>query len=96
MFDVKTMNSQAKLAPIHIRARASQRSLIDKAAAMVRKNRSDFMLEASCQYAEDVILNARLIQLDPLSYNQFVAALDAPVAQNETLRQLLHKKSPWE
>jgi uncharacterized protein (DUF1778 family) len=36
--------TQNRAAPINIRARLTQRNLIDKAAAMLNKNRSDFML----------------------------------------------------
>jgi hypothetical protein len=34
--------TQNRAAPINIRARSTQRNLIDKAAAMLNKNRSDF------------------------------------------------------
>ena len=38
--------------PINLRARAEQRELIDPAAALLGKNRSDFMLDAACRQAE--------------------------------------------
>ena len=39
---------------INIRARQRQRDLIDEAAAVLGKNRSDFMLETACREAEAV------------------------------------------
>jgi uncharacterized protein (DUF1778 family) len=42
---------------INIRAQARQRDLIDRAAARQGRTRSDFMLDASCREAEDVLLS---------------------------------------
>ena len=36
--------------PINLRARAEQRELIDQAAELLGKNRSDFMLDAACDW----------------------------------------------
>jgi len=38
--------------PIHIRAKKKQKDLIYTAAALLGKNRSDFMLETACREAE--------------------------------------------
>ncbi len=40
---------------INIHARQRQRDLIDEAAAVLGKNRSDFMLETACREAESVL-----------------------------------------
>ena len=88
--------TQNKIAPINIRALEEQRTLIDKAASRLNKTRSDFMLEAACQEAENVLLDQRLFLADENTFNAFYALLDAPVAGNEALRQLLNQKSPWE
>jgi uncharacterized protein (DUF1778 family) len=42
---------------INIPAKAGQRDLIDQAAEWQGRSRSDFMLDASCRAAEDVLLN---------------------------------------
>jgi len=88
--------TQNRAAPINIRARIAQRNLIDKAAAMLNKNRSDFMLEAACREAENVLLDQRLFLLDDKRYKSFAALIDAPVKDNPSLRKLLHGKAPWE
>jgi len=87
---------QNRAAPINIRARTTQRNLIDKAAAMLNKNRSDFMLEAACREAENVLLDQRLFLVDDETYNTFATLIDAPVKDNPALRKLLHDKAPWE
>ena len=42
---------------INLRALPEQRDLIDHAASLLGKNRSDFMLEAACDRAQAVILD---------------------------------------
>jgi uncharacterized protein (DUF1778 family) len=81
---------------INLRASQKQRSLIDRAAAALGKNRSDFMLEASCREAESVLLDRRYFALDADRFKEFTAMLDEPPASNPRLRRLLSEKSPWE
>ena len=88
--------TQNRAAPINIRARPAQRNLIDKAAAMLNKNRSDFMLEAACREAENVLLDRRLFLVDEKTHQAFEALLDAPINDNPALRILLNSKAPWE
>ena len=88
--------TQNRAVPINLRARSSQRNLIDKAAAMSNKNRSDFMLEAACREAENVLLDQRLFLVDDKAWQAFETLIDAPVKDNPALRKLLHDKAPWE
>jgi uncharacterized protein (DUF1778 family) len=81
---------------INLRASQKQRSLIDRAAEATGKNRSDFMLEASCREAESVLLDRRYFVLDPRTFEEFTAMLDAPPASNPRLRRLLREKAPWD
>src|SRR3546814_20697407 len=71
---------------INLRASRKQRTLIDRAAEALGKNRSDFMLEASCREAESVLLDRRYFLLDAERYEQFVIMLDSPPAANPKQR----------
>lgn len=88
--------AQNKIAPINIRALEEQRTLIDKAASRLNKTRSEFMLEVACQEAENVLLDQRLFLGNEDTVNAFQALLDAPVADNGALHQLLNQNAPWE
>jgi len=88
--------AQTREAPINIRARYVQRDLIDQAAALLNKSRSDFMLEAACQAAEDVLLDQRLFSLDVKAFAAFEKTLKTPVGDVVALRKLLAEKAPWE
>lgn len=85
-----------RTAPINLRAMPNQRDLIDQAAAILGKTRSDFMLEVACAYAKEVILDQTLFQLEPDKFNQFVTVLETPVENNEGLSRLLATASPWD
>ncbi len=59
MPDTRTADRTARDVNINLRASQRQRSLIDRAAEALGKNRSDFMLEASCREAESVLRDRR-------------------------------------
>jgi len=88
--------SATRTAPINLRALNSQRNLIDHAAAALGKNRSDFMLEAACREAENVLLDQRLFMLNQVDFEAFNQALEAPVKDNPALSKLMERKAPWE
>jgi uncharacterized protein (DUF1778 family) len=81
---------------ISIRVPPSQLSLIDQAADVCGKNRTSFMIEASCADATNILLEQNLFQLDEVSFARFQEALDAPVSENAALRRVLETKAPWE
>jgi uncharacterized protein (DUF1778 family) len=81
---------------INLRADHRKRALIDRAAERVGKNRSEFMLEAACRQATEVLLDQRLFLLDEKSYKRFTDALDAPPTENKRLKRLMMSKAPWE
>jgi len=82
-------------AAINLRALAEQRDLIDHAAQLLGKNRSDFMLEAACDKAQSVVLDQVFFSLDDDKFRQFTQLLDAPPAHNPGLDRLMAVKAPW-
>ncbi|GKV91710.1 hypothetical protein PEC301619_36920 [Pectobacterium carotovorum subsp. carotovorum] len=55
------MKPETKEARITIRAKASQRDLIDMAANLVSKSRTDFMLEAACREAAGHLVGSTFV-----------------------------------
>ena len=82
-------------AAINLRALPQQRDLIDQAAQLLGKNRSDFMLEAACDKARSVLLDQVFFSLDDTRFREFTAMLDAPDQANPGLERLLAVKAPW-
>lgn len=83
-------------AAINLRALPAQRDLIDHAASVLGKNRSDFMLEAACERAQAVVLDQVFFSLDADKFKQFTEMLDAPPSPNSGLERLLTIKAPWD
>ena len=82
-------------AAINLRAKPEQRDLIDQAATLLGRNRSDFMLEAACERARAVVLDQVFFSLDTDRFQQFNALLDAPVKPNTGLQRLMAVRAPW-
>ena len=82
-------------AAINMRVLQEQRDLIDAAAELVHKSRSEFVIEAAYERAQAVMLDQRLFALDDARYNAFLAKLDAPVQENAGLKRLMDIKTPW-
>ena len=80
---------------INRRALPQQLGLIDRAAQLQGKSRSDFMLEAACDKARSVVLDQVFFRLDEDRLQQFNAILDAPPATNPGLERLMAVKAPW-
>lgn len=95
MADVET-TAHTRGETINLRASQRQKALIDKAAAALGRNRSEFMLESACKEAESVLLNQRYFTLPAQDFKRFTAMLDKAPASNDKLRRLLKTRPPWE
>jgi uncharacterized protein (DUF1778 family) len=82
-------------AVINLRALLQQLDLIDRAARLLGKSRSDFMLEAACDKARSVVLDQGFFSLNEDRLKQFTAMLDPPPAPNPGLERLMAVKAPW-
>lgn len=85
-----------RAAAINLRALPEQRDLIDHAASLLGKNRSDFMLEAACERAQSVVLDQVHFALDADKFQQFVDLLDTPPKHNPGLERLFALKPLWD
>lgn len=81
---------------VNLKMREDTRALIDRAAQMQGRTRTDFMIEASRRAAEDAILDQTVISVDAETYTRFLAMLDAPAQPNEKLRQTMQAVPLWE
>lgn len=80
---------------INLRIEARTRDLIDEAAALLGKTRTEFMIESARAQAIDVLLDQRLFVLDSDPFDAFVQALDNPPAPGPRLRAVLRRAPPW-
>jgi uncharacterized protein (DUF1778 family) len=88
---LKTSSSSS----ISLRIEPNTRQLIDDAAAILGKTRTDFMIESARQWAIDVLLDQKLFALDSQRYDAFMHLLDNPPAPGPKLRSLLRREPAW-
>lgn len=81
---------------INLRIETHTRQLIDDAAAVLGKTRTEFMVESARRQAIDVLLDQRLFVLDVDRYDAFMHALDNPPAPGPKLRSLLRRVPAWQ
>jgi len=80
---------------INLRIETHTRQLIDDAAAVLGKTRTEFMIDSARRQAIDVLLDQRLFALNSDRYDAFVQALDNPPAPGPKLRSLLRRVPAW-
>ena len=81
---------------LNLRIKPEVRGLIDRAAKVRGKNRTDFILEAAQLAAEEALLDQALICVNSEVYVEFLSRLDAQPADNARLQKTLQTKAPWE
>ena len=79
---------------INLRASRRQKQLIDQAAELLDRTRSDFMLDAACREAQALLVDQTHFSLPEDKFKRFMAALDRPLKENPKLRKLLQSKAP--
>ena len=68
--------------PLNIRIKPATRNLIDRAAELLGKTRTDFMLEASERRAEEVLLDRTVFTVSPEVYARLVAHVRGTFARD--------------
>lgn len=81
---------------INLRAPHAKRTLIDQAAQASGKNRTEFILDASCEKAQEVLADRTQFALSAKAFKRFNELLDAPLPSPEALAKLLRTRAPWE
>lgn len=86
----------AKRDTLNLRIKPEVRNLIDRAAKVRGKNRTDFILDAARTSAEDTLLDQALLVVSPEAYAQFLERLDRAPTANPRLQKTLQSPAPWD
>lgn len=81
---------------LNIRIKREVRDLIDRAAELQGKNRTEFVLEATQRAAEEALLDRTSFTVSEDVYAAFLAKLDEPPQASERLRRTMTTKAPWD
>ena len=82
--------------PLSMRLPARDIAIIDRAAGLRGRSRTDFVREAAVRAAEDVVMETALIRMSPRGFDAFVAAIAAPAKPVPEMVALFKRKVPWE
>ena len=91
-----TPNRTAVRDSLNLRIKPELRGLIDRAAELAGKNRTDFVLDAARRAAEDALLDRTVFSVSPKAYAEFLQRLDAPPRLNERLCRTMRAQAPWD
>lgn len=82
--------------PISMRLPDDDVAVIDRAAGLTGRSRTDFVREAAVKAAEAIILEETLLRMGPEAFDHFSAAICAPAAPVKELVEVLAREAPWE
>ena len=81
--------------PVNLRVRDDLRAIIDRAASLQGRTRSEFMLDAARRAAEDAILDQTLVRVDADVFDDLAEMIDEPT-RGEGFERLMSAPAPWE
>ncbi|MDE1917954.1 MAG: DUF1778 domain-containing protein [Sphingomonadales bacterium] len=88
--------AQRKDHPLSLRLPDADLAIIDRAAQLRGRSRTEFMRDAAVRAAEDAIMENTLIRVSPEGFEAFVAALDTPGKPVPAMVDVLKRAAPWE
>ena len=88
--------AERKEHPISMRLPEADIAMIDRAAGLRGRTRTDFVRDAAVRAAEDVLMENRLIRMSPDGFAAFLNALAEPAAPVPEIVELVNRPAPWE
>ncbi len=82
--------------PLSMRLPDADIAIIDRAAGLKGRSRTDFVRDAAVRAAEDVLMESTLVRMSPAGFNAFMKAVALPAAAVPELVELLKRPAPWE
>jgi uncharacterized protein (DUF1778 family) len=91
-----TRTSERKEYPISMRLPAADVAMIDRAASLRGRSRTDFLRDAAVRAAEEVVMEQSLIRMSPDGFAAFMNVLAQPAAPVPEMVEVLKRPAPWE
>lgn len=91
---VDTQNRVSRSARLGLRATPEQEAVLRRAADVVHKSLTEFILDSACHAAEQTLLDQRLFMVSGKQYQTLMDLLERPPHVNEGIRDLFSRKAP--
>lgn len=82
--------------PLSMRLPEADIAIIDRAASLRGRSRTDFVREAAVRAAEDVLMETAPIRMSASGFKSFMDILSKPAKSVPEIAELLARKAPWE
>ena len=82
--------------PLSMRLPDSDIALIDRAAGLRGRSRTDFVRDAAVRAAEQVLMESGLIRMSQEGFAEFMAVLSAPATAVAPMVEVLRRPAPWD
>ena len=82
--------------PIAMRLPAADVAMIDRAASIRGRSRTEFVWDAAVRAAEEVVLDSPVIRLSPEAFAQFMDIINRPPGPIPEMLELFKRRAPWE
>jgi uncharacterized protein (DUF1778 family) len=89
-------SSRKKQHPLSMRLPESDIALIDRAADLRGRSRTDFVREAAVRAAEEVLLETAFLRMSPKGFSAFLSAIAAPATAVPEMVETLKRRPPWD
>jgi len=90
------LSSHRKDHPLSMRLPDADLAIIDRAARLRGRSRTDFVREAAVRAAEEVLMETGLVRMNEEGFAAFMTALSAPATPVEAMVKSLQRPAPWE
>ncbi len=82
--------------PLSMRLPETDIAIIDRAADIRGRSRTDFVREAAVRAAEEVLMENTLLRMSPQGFSHFAAVISAPAKPEPEPVKLFKREAPWE
>src|SRR3954453_1346919 len=89
-------SGEPKDKPLSMRLPKTDIAIIDRAAGLGGRARTDFIRDAAVRAAEETIIETTLVRMSPDGFAAFLDAVSAPARPAPEMVELMKRKAPWE
>lgn len=82
--------------PLSMRLPDADIAIIDRAATLRGRSRTDFVREAAVRAAEDVLMETIPIRMSSAGFKAFMTAMAGPAKPVPEMQELFRRAAPWE
>ena len=88
--------AERKEYPISMRLPEADVAMIDRAASLRGRSRTDFVRDAAVRAAEEIVMEQGLIRMSPEGFADFMDVLSRPAVPVPEMVELAKRPAPWE